>query len=56
MAAKQEEIATLKKENKGGLLFRYKPTSPILIMEDPNFVEILTREGCIRFYQKLQGH
>ena len=47
---------TPKKEIKGGLPFKYEPTNPRLIMDDSNFVEIFTREGCIQFCQKLQGH
>ena len=49
-------MATPKKVYKGGLPFRYEPTNPSLVMEDPYFVELFTKTSCIQFYQKLQGH
>ena len=34
----------------------YETTNPILVMEDPYFVELFTKAGYIQFCQKLQGH
>ena len=48
-------MATQKKIYKGVLSFRYEPTNLDLVLEDPYFIELFTKAGCIQFCQKLQG-
>lgn len=45
-----------KKSNKGGEIVRYEPQGMKNFESYSTFVEVFKGAGCLKFFQKLQGH
>jgi len=42
--------------HKGGEINRFEPSDMALLKLKPGYEELFRRVGCLRFYQKLDGH